>query len=399
MDLEPSSINEKNASRLTRRRVMKLATAAGFSTATALTMTPEDVKAQDSDQVTISFDISGRNKKTVDADWYDHVQRSKRVRDTIESKYYSRDGINGVGIGNDGEHHVVVVLDKNHSKKDERRGELPERKNDVRIEIEEEDEIPSPKHNTDDGCQSHEGPCDDKITDTYSVPGGVVAGPYLEEECTLGSRLFPGSCKVIGEGWSLPVHCLTTCYEVQEGDDRCSSDRSRPCEPVVQEDIFHNYIGIGQAICYDEALDFVYIEEDDSSVPESEIVLPSDHSNKVHIKDSVSDSGLDVVMDGYEVTARGVKSCEVDNGSVDFRDLTRSIKNYCREEVIEQVEVTFDNSHLANKDSGGVFWVTDNGDNFAVTHLSSSLCAPGFGHYGPQAHSIQDRNDVWWSDL
>lgn len=143
----------------------------------------------------------------------------------------------------------------------------------------------------------------------------------------------------------------------------------------------------------------MYIEKDDSSVPESEIVLPSDHSNKVHIKDSVSDSGLDVVMDGYEVTARGVKSCEVDNGSVNVRDLTRSIKNYCREEVIEQVEVTFDNSHLANKDSGGVFWVTDNGDNFAVTHLSSSLCAPGFGHYGPQAHSIQDRNDVWWSDL
>ena len=46
---------------------MKLATAAGFSTATALAMTPEDIKAQDSDQVTISFDISGRNKKTVDA--------------------------------------------------------------------------------------------------------------------------------------------------------------------------------------------------------------------------------------------------------------------------------------------------------------------------------------------
>jgi trans-2-enoyl-CoA reductase len=102
MDWEPSSINQKNASRLTRRRVMKLATAAGFSTATAMAMTPADVKAQDSDQVTISFDISGRKKKTVDADWYDHVQRSKRVRNTIESKYFDRDGINGVGIGNDG---------------------------------------------------------------------------------------------------------------------------------------------------------------------------------------------------------------------------------------------------------------------------------------------------------
>jgi hypothetical protein len=147
----------------------------------------------------------------------------------------------------------------------------------------------------------------------------------------------------------------------------------------------------------------VYIEADNNSVPESEIVLPSDHSNKVHIKDSVSDSGLDVVMDGYEVTARGVTSCEVDSGSVDLRDISRDLKDYCREEeeekVIEQVEVTFNNSHLAGGDSGGVFWVTDNGDNFAVTHLSSGSCSPEFGHWGPQAHSIQDRNDVWWSDL
>jgi len=298
-----------------------------------------------------------------------------------------------------GEHHVVVILDENHSQKDERRGELPERKNGVRIETEEEGEIPSPKHDTDDGCQSHEGPCDDKPTDTSSVPGGVVAGPFFDEKCTLGSRLFPGSCKVIGEGWSLPAHCLSTCHEVQEGDDRCSSDRSRPCEPIVQSEIFHNSNLIGRAVCYDEALDFVYIEKDDNSEPESEIVLPSDHSNKVHIDDSVSDSGLDVIMNDYEVTARGINSCEVDKGSVDFRDLTRTIKDYCREEVIEQVEITFDNSHLIRGDSGGVFWIQDNGDNVAVTHLSTGLCGPGYGHWGPQAHSIQDRNDVWWSDL
>ena len=143
----------------------------------------------------------------------------------------------------------------------------------------------------------------------------------------------------------------------------------------------------------------MYIEKDDTSVPESEIVLPSDHSNKVHIADSVSDSGLDTIMNDNEVTARGVRSCEVDKGSVNKRDITRELKNYCRDFVIKQVEVTFDNSHLADKDSGAVFWITDNGNNYAVTHLSNSLCRAGYPQYGPQAPSIQDRNDVWWSDL
>jgi len=376
---------------------MKLAAAAGFPATTAMAMTAEDVKASDSDQVTISFDISGRVKKTVDADWYDHVQRSKQVRDKIESRYFHRDGIIGVGIANDTEHYVSVILDENNPDKDDRRGELPERKKDVRIEVEEQDGNPNPAHDN-VSCESHEGPCNDQTTGNSTVPGGVRAGPYFNEDCTLGPQTIPGGCKVFGRGWSLPVHCLTTCHDVMEGNDNCTSTRA--CEPVVQAEIFHNMTLIGRTICYDEALDFMYIEQDSTSSPEPEIVLPSDHSNKVHIKDSVGNSGLDLIMDNndYPVSARGISSCEVKNGSVDMRDLTRSVDNYCRDEVILQVKTTFDNTHLANGDSGSVFWISDNGDNFAVTLLSNNFCAAGYPQYGPQAPSIQDRNNVWWSD-
>ncbi|MFT4905858.1 MAG: hypothetical protein ACI8UR_002439, partial [Natronomonas sp.] len=111
MDKEPSSINSKKASKLTRRRLMKMATAAGFPAATALSLTPEDVKASDSDQVTIAFDVTGEVKKQVPADWYDHVRRTKRVKSDIEQKFLDREGINSVGVRTGSDPHVIVRLD------------------------------------------------------------------------------------------------------------------------------------------------------------------------------------------------------------------------------------------------------------------------------------------------
>ncbi|WP_411716052.1 hypothetical protein, partial [Natronomonas sp.] len=152
MDKEPSSINSKKASKLTRRRLMKMATAAGFPAATALSLTPEDVKASDSDQVTIAFDVTGEVKKQVPADWYDHVRRTKRVKSDIEQKFLDREGINSVGVRTGSDPHVIVRLDADNSKKEERRGELPEYQNDVYIDVMERGEPFNDLHNEgDDG--------------------------------------------------------------------------------------------------------------------------------------------------------------------------------------------------------------------------------------------------------
>ncbi|WP_254839933.1 hypothetical protein [Natronomonas marina] len=360
-------------------------------------MTPEDVKASDSDQVTISFDVSGRHKVQVDAAFYDHAQKAKRVRDKISSKHFGREAISGIGIANDGEHHVLVTLDANSPEKDERRGELPERQNDVRIKIEERSGNPSPRHSG-TGCSSHSGTCNDQTTGNSSVPGGVKAGPFLSEECTLGSRTIAGSCKPFDTGWSLPVHCLTACHDVSGEPGSCTN--TRVCSPDVEEDIFHNSVSIGTSVCYDEALDFTHIEQDATSSPESEIVLPSDHSDKVHITDTVSDSGLDTVMsDNLNLTFRGINSCEVAGGNVDLRDVDKKVANYCRDSTKLQVACIWDNNHETNGDSGAVMWVSSGGNNYAIGCISVGACAAGGRVFGPQGHSIQDRNNIWWTDL
>jgi hypothetical protein len=182
MDKEPSSINSKKASKLTRRRLMKMATAAGFPAATALSLTPEDVKASDSDQVTIAFDVTGEVKKQVPADWYDHVRRTKRVKSDIEQKFLDREGINSVGVRTGSDPHVIVRLDADNSKKEERRGELPEYQNDVYIDVMERGEPFNDLHNEgDDGsCPPHEM-CDDQTADVSQLPGGVATSePVIE---------------------------------------------------------------------------------------------------------------------------------------------------------------------------------------------------------------------------
>jgi len=175
----------------------------------------------------------------------------------------------------------------------------------------------------------HQGPCNDLSTGNSSIPGGIRAGPLGNEECTLGPRMIPGGCKPLGRGWSIPAHCLTSCHDVT-GSDNCTSTRT--CEPELKEDIFHNTRGIGRVICYDLLLDFAFVEHYPSSSSEPEIVLPSNHSDKVHIRDSVSDSGLDHVLENksrYDVTFRGISSCKVAGGTVQGRDFSKKIKDFC----------------------------------------------------------------------
>jgi hypothetical protein len=93
-------------------------------------LTVDDVKGADSDQVPIYLDTQGNEKRYVPSDWYNKVLDARKARYKIEEKHLHKEGVLSVGYS-PGKHggdnpHVIVGLDYNSDKKDERRGELPE---------------------------------------------------------------------------------------------------------------------------------------------------------------------------------------------------------------------------------------------------------------------------------
>jgi hypothetical protein len=154
-----------NGRKLTRRRVMKAAVAAGMSSSAALAMTPEDVKAADSDQVTIPFDVTGSEKRQVAADMIDWYYRARDATDKIRNAHFQKEGVDLVATRNGGSKdnaHVLVVLDDSEGHADERRGEIPEEKNGVRVEVE-----------TDDNGMETTDQCDPSYwSDSSDFPGG-----------------------------------------------------------------------------------------------------------------------------------------------------------------------------------------------------------------------------------
>jgi hypothetical protein len=141
-----------NGRKLTRRRVMKAAVAAGMSSSAALAMTPEDVKAADSDQVTIPFDVDGETKRQMPADLLDWYYRAGDATESIKQGHAHKDAVMTIGtVGpRAGDNpHVLVTLDNSRGNAEERRGELPEKRNGVRVETKKGDETSFEEHDCD----------------------------------------------------------------------------------------------------------------------------------------------------------------------------------------------------------------------------------------------------------
>lgn len=80
-------LNSIKDHKLTRRRILEAATAAGMSTAAAMTLTPEDVKAADSDQVTVPFDVHGNSKFQIASDKLDWYYRARDATEHIRQNH------------------------------------------------------------------------------------------------------------------------------------------------------------------------------------------------------------------------------------------------------------------------------------------------------------------------
>lgn len=386
---KPSDLQNKKTSRLTRRRVMKMAGAAGFGAATAANMTVDDVKAAASDQVTISFDISGRTKKQVPADWYDQVQRAKKATERIKEKYMGREGI--VGIGRDagggargnGNPSVNVVLDSGSNAKDERRGELPERANGTPVKIEEQDPDKRTADNHEDTT------CNAEAGDVDALPGGTGYSPSPTTDpsgiCTYGSRFINGTDRSWLFGWSVAAHCIASCT---------ASDQAA----------YHTSDQTGNVIFLDGERDIAYVERLSGTSPVSEVVTPSDHTFSVHISDTVSESGMATIEgdNNFEVITQGTGGCRSEGvlNRYDYGSFFFDI-GFCSEYLTDLYELSYPNgSPPEGGDSGATPYVRDDssGDYFVVGSHSGHA-NDGSASFGPAGYGIQQAHNIWWSDI
>lgn len=361
---------------------MKLATAAGVPIATATHLTADDVKAADSDQMTISFDTEGNYKKRVAADWYDHFIRARDINDEITKKFWGREGIERIGLrggGNNDNPHVIVALDESKSEKENRRGEIPEWKNDVRIDVIEESG--EKKLN-----------CDDENADVSQLPGGVASEVgFVGTTCTNGPRCMTGSDHQLATGWSLASHCM-------DQGDSVSGDCS------TEADVVHNYTEYGDIVYWDHDRDFAYVEQTGLGSPVSETVYPADHSQSHHIHGTVSESGMGSVL-GDPGKVWGITSCEV-IGSYQELNVTWNVDHPCNPNntLIDMLKLETGVDITESGDSGSLWMVQepDTDDWFAAaSHSGAKATAidnPNYA-FGPQGFSIRDVNNMWWDDL
>jgi hypothetical protein len=399
---KPSDITNKKESKLTRRRAMKLAAAAGFPSAAALSMTPEDVKAAASDQVTIPFDTEGNYKIQVDADMFDHYIRTKDVRKEIEQEFQGRKGISGFSIKRERNdlHYVMVYLDSESKKKEERRGEIPEYKNDIRIAVDDNPSSIRVTHTDEDGnCIRHRG-CDDEIRDSRNfggfedLPGGVRSRAWGSNGfCTNGPRFINGSKQDFDFGWSIAAHCLD-----------CGTDEGSV--PIEHDDSTTDSLlrVYGEPVLIDRNIDIAYIEPRNNSTPASEIVLPSNHNDTIHISGTLAESSWSTVLNNsdHPATLRGINHCETGAYTINDQDrtLNNGDPNYdCVDQFTNQFVVQCDNDHPWPGDSGGVPYIPGpEGKYFAVGSLTGMSCGQDL-YVGGQGYTIRDKYNIWWDDL
>lgn len=395
MDREPSDLNQKNSNKLTRRRIMKIASAAGFSSATAAALTPEDVKAADSDQVTIAFDIQGEVKHQVPADWYDHLVRARDVRDNIEKRFLERNGVSAVGLSagkNQDNPHVQVTLTRENEASEERRGEIPERENEVRVDIEERP-VSSLGYDCDrEGMSSSDDEFPGSIHTELNESSYYTAGAY----CTIGSQFFDED--TYERGWSTAAHCYENC----DPNDYAIHDYNAALETWV------NY---GNGIFADHEYDIAYIEPTNDISPISEVVDPSDHSNSRHIHDTVSEDGMATVENEDSIVrlwAVGSDDCNTRGNLYGYdqtwnEDTTRMTFS-CTDthRGVFEIEGLF-GDRASGGDSGGLWHVEEpNGSRFYAvgSHSFSDGEDSNYARsYGIGGYAIQNAHNYWWTDF
>lgn len=378
---KPKDLNTVKEHKLTKRRLMKVAVAAGISPLAASRLTVEDVKAADSDEVTISYDTEGQYKTTVPADWYERILKARDTNKEMQQRFSEAEGIADVGMrtgDTSGDNpYVFIALDKGSSKKEKRRGEIPEERNNTRIEVIERD------------VSNRSGDCDDSFYDADDrIPGGIrVSERNNNSYGTLTSQLVSGSDHNVPYGWATCVHVLSNC--------------SNP------EPLYHYGDGGEQSLGWvwlmDLSRDFAAIRPYSGVEARSDTVLPRYPNNSYfdhHVSGTLSRDGLERLMDrdGFEFELSGVSSCR-NKAQVSASNTSKTIFDYdCANRIYDQVEWG-SGDDAEGGDSGAPVIsepVEDAADQRFFSHMHSGSL---FNCWGPAGYVIRNEWNLWWDDF
>ena len=391
---------------------MNTLTAFGFSTATAAALQASDVKAADSDQVPISIDHSGDSIVMVDADWYDHLERTRDTFEEIKQawlppqghRYNSRnnknkdeyDDVLGVfisaGKGNENPH-IIVSIDQESDTKDETRRNIPERRDGSRIEVEEMSKEKELAVNHTD--------CNDKeVSDPSNMPGGVrIRFAGRDGYGTLTSRVVDGD-------YDYNYSLATAAHVISRDQDECGDD-------LLGTNAYHRGNYIGEVVDIDHDLDMVIIHNSsDYGQPIPEVWNPSDHSDRWGpIWETLSKDGVDHwIHNDRRVWKYGVSTCYT-TGYVDSRGNTERAYNYsgpgpdisteCADYWYNCVRWGEFGSIEAG-DSGSItFGAHPNRNVFLACNINSwrwSSYSDGEYSAGPAGYAWQGKHSYWWKE-
>lgn len=379
---KPSDVNKIKEHKLTRRRIVRTLAAGGASVTTLENITVNDVKAADDDQVTIFLDTEGDRTKHVGADWYDQLTKANRVRQQIENGHLHKEGVIGVGRSPAEEPSVKVTLDRNNPEKEERRGEIPERKNGVKIEIKE-------------NSRGEQKNCADFASDVDDHPGGLHCQIDSEPGGSNSSQMVDTSGSSLVWGWGTAAHNVPNCMY---------------SSPTAKAE--HNGMEFGEIHLIDTKIDFAFIKMTEGS-PTPYLADP-DYPNQPtrgwgDIHQTLSKDGLAYMMDlHYDsddpwAIASGNGDCEI-YGWVSEDDVTYDQDYECQDYAYNQVEVFTDDDYAEEGDSGSM-WICEDPDDSSRYLAIGSLCFSTsydflFGNFcwGPQGYTIDNKWGCFWTN-
>jgi len=391
-------MDEDGNQSITRRRIMKLATTTGASTYAATSIASKRTRAAGSAQMMVSMDRKGWTRE-VPKDWYNRVERARRAQEKLKDRFLDKDGIIAVEYSPGqfgGENpYVAIVLDRDSAHREERRGNVPERKEETPVRV--ETTASYPRHSgaaKSWACDQCDQPCDDNpLSDKSKVPGGVK-GSQSGYYGTLTSQAVNGSKHSYPYGW------MTNAHVASAGNDNCGAD-------LIGTTIEHYGHDIGTVEYVSHGHDMVYIASNSYTEPLPRVTDPENHSTEVNIEGTLTDDGIDVYAANsgdpkYAINKYGTNSCYT-SGYIHRQGASVTPKNdSCRSSSdTYEDQVTWGDAcdDIDCGDSGSLAFVKHTDEDYYLGVCLNSGPTGGDRVHGTSGDAMRDYHDLWWDDF
>lgn len=217
VEKKPSDIHRKKDHKLTRRRVIRMLTAAGVAPAAASRITVDDVKAADDDQVPISLDTKGNYKVNVSADWYDRIVHTRDVSAKVRQNHGHRNSVIGIGYsagewGGDNPY-VTVAINENSDSKEKDKKKIPDERDGVRVEKREHEK---PTVNNCPNTSYYENLCDNYDCDPFPKGSEIPAGPIVDFPYVSGGNWGSHTSQTLWTDSVLHLGWMTSAHLMEE---------------------------------------------------------------------------------------------------------------------------------------------------------------------------------------